>query len=305
MILGIFIGNAWESNGQGHPIGMDAGVWRFLTIVGFMLIWNRYTANSDRGKWWAIVARTTGVALLVYLAAIYREGDDLHGLQIRWWILGTLGWAYLVAGIAYLALRKHRAAILGCLALAVLMYVGDQSGAFNRLTWLGPVRNYVSFGTLLGVWPAMTLAGVLVGMLFMEGSTIVTPRNRVAWILIFAMGLFAAGFLLRPLYGCSKGGSTPTWALYSVAISCIICAGFYLLVDVWRKRTCVAVLLPVGTNAMLAYLLHEMLHAVLPLLNIRFESAGAMGIVRAAVFAIGVLMLTTYCTNRRILRLGL
>ena len=305
MILGIFIGNAWESNGQGHPIGMNTHVWRLLTIVSFALIWTRYSSISERRKRWAIIARTVGVALLVYLAAIYREGDDLHGLQVRWWILGTLGWAYLVGGFAYLLFRNHREAIVGCLALAVLVYVGNQDGAFDNIDMLDPLRKYVPFGRLLGVWPAMVLGGQLVGMLFTQDSSITTPRRRLAWIGTFALGLFAAGYLLRPLYGCWKGTESPTWALYSVAISCVLFAGFYLLVDVWHKRTWVAFLLPVGTNALLAYLLHETLHPLLPLLNIRFESDGIMGIVRSALFAFIVLAITTYCTNRRILRLAI
>ena len=41
-----------------------------------------------------------------------------------------------------------------------------------------------------------------------------------------------AGFLLRPVYGCWKRGATPTWALYSTGISCLIFAGLYTLVDV-------------------------------------------------------------------------
>ena len=108
---------------------------------------------------------------------------------------------------------------MACLGLCVLVYVGDKSGALDRFGFLRPIRHWVSFGSLLGVHPAMALTGVVVGLMFVPSSAAAAPWKRIRWMLMFAGGLFFAGFLLRPLYGCWKGAETPTWALYHTGIS--------------------------------------------------------------------------------------
>jgi predicted acyltransferase len=118
----------------------------------------------------------------------------------------------------------------------------------------------------------------------------------------FAAGLLVAGFLLRPVYGCWKRGATPTWALYSTGISCLIFAGLYTLVDVWRLRRWAAPLIPVGTNPLLAYLLADLTYPVLLVLGIDLSASGASGIIRNACLALGLFLLTSWLTAKKLLR---
>ena len=155
----------------------------------------------------------------------------------------------------------------------------------------------------------MTSAGVIVGMLLMSGSPAETPRKRIVWIVVFAAGMFAAGFLLRPLYGVSKQAATPSWSLYSSAICCVIYAFLYWLVDVRGKKRWSAFILPTGVNPLLLYFLSYMLHPLLALLSIGFINdyfnSGVAGIVRTMLLTVILVLLSGWLTTRRrvILRL--
>jgi len=205
--------------------------------------------------------------------------------------------------LAYMIFRRHPSALMGCLALCVLMYVGDKSGAFDRLELLRPVRQWVSFGSLLGVHPTMALVGVVVGLLFVPGSGVAAPWPRICWMLVFAGGLFFAGFLLRPLYGCWKGAETPTWAIYSTAISCLIFAGLYAIVDVWKVQWWAAPLIPAGSNPLLAYMLADLAYPLVMVMGISMSASGAVGILRTLCFALGLILLTSWLTAKEVLRL--
>lgn len=90
MIIGIFIGNAWCHGGQARPLGMSIDLWEALMAVGCILAWTWLPRCTGRSKGVEVLVRLCGAALLIYLAAIYREGDDMHFMRIRWWILGML-----------------------------------------------------------------------------------------------------------------------------------------------------------------------------------------------------------------------
>ena len=305
MVMGCMMGNAWGAAHSGCPIGMSMAVWNVLLIVSFLMIWGHSSGMASRRPRLARAVRLAGVALLLGLALVFRNGPEHSSLHLRWWILGTLGWAYLVSASIYLVFRRQPAAIMGCLGLCLLMYMGDRSGALDRLVFLRPIRQWVGFGSLLGVHPAMALVGVTVGLLFTPGSSASTPRQRLRWMCGFAAGLLVAGFLLRPVYGCWKRAATPTWALYSTGISCLIFAGLYALVDVWqprRPRRWAAPLIPVGTNPLLAYLLADLTYPVLIVLDVDMSASGASGIVRTACLALGLFLLTSWLTAKKLLR---
>ena len=305
MIIGIFTGTAWCHGGQARPLGMAVDLWNVLMAVGCILAWAWLPRLSGRWKGVEVLVRLCGAGLLVYLAAIYREGDDMHFMRLRWWILGTLAWGYLGAALGYLILRRQPAAILGLAALCVLSYLGDQTGATEKIASLAWLRHELRLGDGFGVCPAMALSGVLVGRLFVADARPLRPAERVLWILVFAAGFYCAGFFLRPLYGCSKAASTPTWALYCMAIACLFTAAFYLIVDVWGGRRCVAPLVYVGRNSLLAYLIHELLFPLVTLLDVDIAASGGWGIARSAVVAAVVAVVVAVSAWLRLLRLRL
>lgn len=310
MLIGTLMVNRWAFRETARPIGMNADLWGVLLFVSFFLIWNRYPNSQGFKRTLFIALRVGGIVLLTYLVAIFRRGEDMSWFKFgawgfwSWWVLGIIGWAYLVSCAIYIMFRRHIEGVMGCLGLLILLYIGDCAGVFNRFHFLDGIRHYVPFATLLGSWPSISTAGVVVGMLCTDGSVAQAPRKRITSILVFATGLFIAGFLLRPLLGISsgEGKATPTWALYSSAISCVIYAFLYWLFDVLAKKRWVNFILPIGTNPLLVYLLSRMLHPLFGLLHLEFINnyfnSGITGILRTMLLTILLVLFSRWLTTR-------
>jgi len=151
----------------------------------------------------------------------------------------------------------------------------------------------------------MAVGGVTVGRLFVARSRPLRPVERILWILVLGAGFYCAGFLLRPLYGCSKGRATPTWGLYSMAMACVCTAVFHLLVDVAPARRWAAPLVHVGRNSLLAYLLHELLYPLIPLLGLDLPDSGLPGVTRTLAAATALAAAAGLAAHHRLLRLRL
>ncbi|MCK4751955.1 MAG: DUF5009 domain-containing protein [Planctomycetes bacterium] len=312
MIMGILMGNLWQTRSIARPIGMSINAWGVLLFVSFFLIWNRYPKSQGLKRTVFVSMRTFGIVLLTYLVAIFRipKGEGLGWLEFgswgfwSWWILGILGWSYLISCIIYFIFRRHTEGIMACLGLLILIYIGDVAGIFSRFHFLNSIRHYVPFYALLGTWPSISTAGVIVGMLYIDDSPVQTPRKRLIWILSFGAGLFVAGYLLSPLFGISsgEGRATPTWALYCSAISCVVFACFYLLMDIWGKKRWIKFLLPIAANPLLIYLLSRMIHPLFGLLRINFINnyfnSGMAGVLRTIVLCVLLILLTRWLVTR-------
>lgn len=310
MIIGIIMGNHWLFRSQACPIGMSINLWGVLLFASFILIWNHYPKSHGFKRALFITLRTGGIVLLTYLIVIFRKEGDSNWLEFgtrgfwSWWVLGIIGWAYLVSCVIYMTFRKHIEGVMGCLGLLVLLYIGDAAGAFNNFHFLNGIRRYVPFAPLIGSWPSICTAGVIVGMLHTDGYRTQTPRKQIISILVFAAGLFIAGFLLSPALGISsgEGAATPTWALYSSAISCVIHAFLYWLLDVQGKKRWANFILPVGTNALLVYFLSRIIHPLFGVLHIDFVnnylSSGIAGILRTLLYTALLVLISRWLTTR-------
>lgn len=310
MLMGILMANLWMFNESGCPIGMSLNLWGVLLFVSFFLIWIRYPRSQGFKRGFFITLRCVGVALLIYLVAIFRREEDMSWLAFglwgfhSWWVLGILAWAYLVSCIIYITFRRHIEGVMGCLGLLILLYIADGSGVLVKyFPFLDSIKSYVSVGILIGTWPSISTAGVVVGMLHMNAPPAQTARKQILSILIFGTGLFIAGFLLSALgISSGEGRATPTWALYSSAISCAIYAFLYWLLDVHGKKRWVNFILPVGTNALLAYLLSRMIYPLFGLLHLDFINnyfnSGIAGILRTALYTALLVLLSRFLTTR-------
>jgi hypothetical protein len=312
MIMGILMGNLWEGRNIACPIGMSINAWGVLLFVSFFLIWNQYPASQGFKRAGFIALRAGGIILLMYLVAIFRipKGQKLSWLEFgtwgfwSWWVLGIIAWSYLVSCAIYVLFRRHIEGVMGCLGLLIFIHLGDVTGAFAPFHFLDGIRHYVPFFALIGTWPSICTAGVIVGMLYVDGLPARTPRKQIMWILVFAAGLFIAGFLLRPLYGISsgEGKATPTWALYCSAISCVVFAFFYWLLDMKGKKRWVEFILPIATNPLLIYLLSRMIHPLFGLLHINFINnyfnSGMAGILRTTLYCVLLVLLSRWLTTR-------
>ncbi len=316
MLIGIGMGNMRATdvlrNSNIVPIGLTHASWSVLLLGSFILVWNDYPRAGGWKRILFLLLRIAGLAMLVCLALVYRQigrHGDLTGLRLRWYVVGMIGWGYLIACIVWALCRRRPAGIVGCMALLIALDLGDRAGAFNRFHVLDGIRHYVPFGSIIGLRGAMTVTGLFVGTLLLPESSVRTPRSRLTWILTTAAILYAVGFLLRPLYGLSTPRQTPTWVLYSLALCCLIYAILYSVTDVWRLRRWAGFTLPAGRNPLVPYFLAFMLHPLTLVLRVGwlndYLNAGLPGILRTAGITILLGIVITAGLSRLHVRLRL
>jgi heparan-alpha-glucosaminide N-acetyltransferase len=221
-----------------------------------------------------IVLRALGIIALIWLALVFRGHKNQHiltlapfSIRTSWYgILGLIGWAYLAASILYLVFRTNRTALLACIALMTCFYAADQNGFFASF----PPARIVDFGGVLGSQAAITVAGLSLGSILVTPDTR-THHARIKFTLWFAGGFAFAALLVNGLYGISKNNATPSWCLWSSAITAALWLLFYLWTDVRPQSALAKSARPLaiaGQNVLLAYLLSEMMESVLDLGNL-------------------------------------
>lgn len=265
-----------------HPIVLTPTTWFLVSLAALILL----LSDSGGARVMGLVSRLVGLGLVVWLIVAARGGltPDAHRLAFNWYVVGVIGWSYLTGCVVYCLFRKNIAGMVGCVGLLIALYMGDRAGVFNRFHFLDGLRQYVSLGSIIGVRGAITVLGLIVGMLFMSDSPARTAGRRIGWILTLGAGAFAAGFLLRPLYGLSVPSASPTWILYCGGYACFAYAFLYWLTDVRGIRGWAAFTVPAGKNALLPYFLSFMFVPLL--LTLRLEwlnhylNEGFVGIFR-------------------------
>ncbi len=302
LVVGLLMVNSENINPA--ATGIPSAWWSLLLYIAVILIWNQYPKATGQKRLMILLARAAGLMILTFLALTYRagEGSEVHWLRTSWWgILGLIGWAYLVCCAVYFLSRNNLPAMIGMLGLFIAIYIGDKNG---RLDFLSPITQYLWLGGHIAGHSSITIAGVISATLFLDGSPAQTPRSRMRWIATFAVMLYLAGYLLRPLYGISKISATPTWCLYSSSICCFVFLLLYWLVDVRGFKKWAQFLKPAGENPLLAYILPEIFYALMAILGIQFIAqylgTGVIGIARSLVFALLMLWDTSLLTKWKI-----
>jgi heparan-alpha-glucosaminide N-acetyltransferase len=269
--------------------------------------------KTDGLKIFNVCLRVAGMAALVWLAFAFRDRKG-HGiislsplqLHTSWYgILGLIAWAYLMASIVYLIFRGRRTAILGCMVVLMCLFAADKKGAFDDF-WLSHI---VGIGEMLGSQAAITVGGLLLGSILVAAD-VTTLRARAKFTFWFAAGCAAAALCLQPLYGISKNSATPSWCLWSCAITAGLWFFFYLVCDVRPVKTISRPLALAGQNVLLTYLFSEMLPGLLDVLHLGdwydslSEASLLSAVARSALCGI-VLLLLTVGLNRVGFRLKL
>jgi heparan-alpha-glucosaminide N-acetyltransferase len=247
----------------------------------------------------ATLLRIVGFIGLAFLAFSFRgeHGERIITLapfliRTQWYgILGLIGWAYLVGSIVFLCFREHRTALLASAALLMCLYPADRAGMFANF-W--PAK-FVGFGETLGSQASITVAGVLLGAMLMSPE-FSSPRQRFNFVLCFVSGFAAAALLVHPLYGINKNAATPSWCLWSCAITAALWFLFYWICELRPLPRISKPLVLAGQNVLLAYLLSEMLPSLLVILHLdRFYglvAATSLGFAIARSALCGVVILS-------------
>jgi heparan-alpha-glucosaminide N-acetyltransferase len=317
LVIGVYMCNMRSFDEK--IVGISNAAWTLLAYLGIVLVWNVYPRWGTAAGWLFRTLRVAGAGLLVWLALAHGAGQGLSvWISPQWWgIVGLIGWSYLIASLAYLVFRSDRAAMVGVLGLLVLLFAGDRSGALKSLgspDSIWSIHHWFSdIGAMLGTHTALTVAGILLSMVLMD--TRLAPAAKARWMAVFAAMLWLAGMMLRPLYGIYKNGGSPTWALYSASLCCLLYLLLWWLVDVRRGIDSRSVsrfsgwsfLRLAGANPLFAYILPGIIHSALDTAGITFLrthlNEDGLGILRGLVLSVMVVTVAGLCNRWKVLRL--
>ena len=283
--------------------GMSKSLWFLLAMLAVVVLWNIYPADAPKERQRLFLGlRIFAGLVLAGLLVVFRGKNgagEVVWLQHSWWgILGLIGWAYLVCCAAYLAFRGSSLALMGVLGFLIALFIGDKHGVLN---WLGAIHNFVGVGQVLGSTAANVMIGVLVGNCFVGEAASLRPSARARFFLLFGLGLYAAGMLLRPLHGIHKNAATDSYAMVTGGVCCLSFLLVYALMDMGNVRRWAGPLIPVGQNALLAYILPGILgnlFAVIGLPGLLWQYGSSWpGALNAAVLTLLVLAITWSATR--------
>ncbi|HLJ76937.1 MAG TPA: DUF5009 domain-containing protein [Acidobacteriaceae bacterium] len=300
LALGLILANVHEAD----PARMHLSryLWGILGLVGGILLWNVYSGLSAR---LVLSLRVTGAALLVFVFAVFRRSTSAGEAWLSFSypeILGLIGLTYFAACLLYVPTRRWRVAPVVWLIVLV---------AYNAACaahWIS--LKHVS----LYIWPfdngchtSLVMAGVVTSLIFLDNgipdSRSSRPTQKILLGLLMAVLCLAAGWFLRPL-GISKIRATPTWALWSMAASCLLFTALYWICDVKTKTRWTWLVRPAGSNTLLTYLMPDLYYFLATWTGMSYLydhwNYGWPGVVRAAGFTLAMLLLAHAATRARL-----
>ena len=240
------------------------------------------------------ILRLVSIVVLVVLVALYRSrhGGWLHFRNRG--ILGSIGAAYVVAAGLHAWTRRTWAGAIAAFVGLVLWNVGTRVG----VTPLPIVGN--------GAAASVVMAGVL-ACRWLQSAPLAPPAQAVAVARrLMALGGFAAAMTLAalalaPRFHVAKIGATPSWCLYSAAITTVLLIFFYMAIDFRGWIAWARPLLPAGRNALVVYLLPDIFYAIF---GVKWLDAwlghGGLGVLRAAAFTAAMMAWGALLTRHRI-----
>ncbi len=291
LVLGFFMVNAEDGwNAAFMPVSI--GTWSLGLYASAFLVWGVYgsAAPGGRNGW-----RAVGVLGLLVLADAYHGGHDgTAWMTHQWWgILGLIGWSYLISATVYLWSGGRIAALLVATAVCVGYYAAGHAVAPGDRS----ARTALFCEPAMVCETSLTLLGVVTTALFFGPS----KARRFVHASALVVVLVVAGAALRPAYTISKIYGSPTWCLYSAAICIAIFAALFWLVDLRGHARWTAVIQPVATNPLVAYLIPFVVEAALGAFHLELPDAfshGAIGVGFCVAFVVFVLGATALVARR-------
>jgi heparan-alpha-glucosaminide N-acetyltransferase len=294
LILGLILANA--EHGDRKAMHMSQYLWAIVGLAGAILLWNVYSGLSQKLIFWL---RTAGVALLIFDFVVYRRSTHAGETWIHFAypeILGLIGLTYLAVCLLYVPTRHWRFAPL----VWLVILVAYNSACCAHWLRLDHLSLYAwPFGN--GAMPSLAMAGIVTSQIFVGDLT--HPARKMQFGIVLALVSFAAGWFLRPL-GISKIRATPTWALWTVAASCVLFTLLYWLCDLKKKTGWAWLVRPAGSNTLLTYLIPDIYYFAVALTGtdwiLGHWDHGWPGILRALCFTIAILLVAHAATRARL-----
>jgi predicted acyltransferase len=298
----------WE-----NPTPTDMIFPSFLVIVGIAIPLS-FASHLRRGKTRKeIFGHIIKRSVLLFLLGLILNGFpdyNLHTLRIPG-VLQRIALCYLAGSTLYLAAtntdntQRHRRGTIITVTLAALLAIywallkfvpvpGFGPGRLDSLGNLGAYIDRAIFGIqhlwpygltpghgvtfdpegLLSTLPAIAtlLIGVLAGDWLQTNRT---PHKKALILAIAGACLIFIGLILSPSMPLIKKIWTSTFAIYSGGVALLTFSVFYFILDVKRWRRWSTPLLVLGTNAILAFALSNIITTLTDRIHVT-TNAGAI-----------------------------
>lgn len=277
---------------------LSPSIWALLGLGGAILLWNVYTGLSSKV---VLILRLAGAALLAFVFAVFRRAVPGGEAWINFSypeILGLIGLTYFAVCLLYIPTRRWRLAPL----VWLIVLVAYNSACRAQWIRIGHVPLYAwPFGN--GAMASLVMAGVVTSLIFLDEGQIGGTARKMQLGLLMAILAFGAGWFLRPL-GISKIRATPTWALWTVAASCLLFTALYWLCDVKKRTKWAWLVRPAGSNTLLTYLIPDICYLLVSLTGTAYLeehwNRGWPGVIRAAAFTVAMLLIARGATRARL-----
>jgi len=293
LVMGVFMVNA--EAGVSKEIGMQRPVFILLMLTGFFLVWNVYPRVKSGWKRYLFIAlQILGVALLMYLAFIFRDRSGAI-MQKRWWgILGLIGWTYLPCALIYLLARKRLYIhFIFLIAFILLNMAGSNQ-------WLGVFNGYINSN---GAHQTLTMAGIIVSLLFVRYASANRLNSVFAILFAAGAGFLLAGTVARNFWIVNKISATPSWIFLCLGISLWLYVFLYWLLETKRKERWFNIIKPAGTATLTCYLAPSIVYSLFQIFSVRFPEAirtYPLGLLKSLAFALLIIGITALLGKIRI-----
>lgn len=285
LVMGLFMVNF--ENIINYNLLINKYLWEILMALAIILIWNNYQGKVF-GRIPESAMKLTGLAILVFLAVIYRGNNvnDYSWMRIHWWgILGLIGWGYLMSAVFYLLIGDRP----GWIALVCLIFYLLNVNEFVSPFQLN-IRIFVSASNYASVMSGLLVATILIKLQGKERMKYFVPV-----LLGFAAILFLFGFLTRPEWGISKIRATPSWTAICAGISTISFVLLYILADRLDVHRWSNIISPAGRSTLTCYLVPYIVYPIFALTHFHLPSAlvtGIVGLLKSLLFALIIIWIT-------------
>lgn len=284
--LALVLLGAYTVNTEGDfctTVGIGENMFQIIMVVAFFLVWNDYRDAGKTKSW----LQALGMAILVFLAFVYRTPSGGF-FAARWWgILGLIGWAYCFCAVTYLLVRrKPSRTIFVWLALCVvnMLMTRMRSGVL-----LIPAQTFLSdFIRALQIGNAsftIMAAGGMAFTIIESRFAALCGRSRVCGGFVLAAVLALAAAISHHWWTISKLVGTLPWCLYVSAIS----VALYTLLRIMEAHGKTAWFNPFkasGTATLSVYMMPYVLYSILGLFDIyTFNISGIFGLLKCVAFS--------------------
>lgn len=279
---------------------LPKSVWEILLTISFFLVWLDYPSTISKQK--KVWLQGAGILMLVFLAIVFKGGENGHTVWLRpyWWgILGLIGWSYLLSALIFLYSKGRLPVLIGAFLFFTLFNIAAKAGWLHVLQ---PVKPYIWI-TGDGSLPSLTMAGIIIAKLYAELAE--KAKYKTCFIILLLLGaiMLAGGFAIRPLAGISKIRATPSWVMICTGISILLFTALIWLVDRKNKKHWFAIIKPAGTSTLTAYLLPYIYYPLYHMAGISLPVillTGVTGIIKSLLFALLIILLTGLLEKWRI-----